>query len=210
VLFSRGAKGDGVHEDLPVLTTPRLTLQIAGPEDASRCAQFNRDNAEFLKPWEPRLIAAQLDPNALREVRAAAVNHARNGTGYSFAILPRDGGAGVPIVGWLEFSNVVRGIFQSCNMGYKLDRLMQGQGYMNEAAQAGIAYLFGTQRLHRIAAAYMPHNQRSANVLRRLRFTVEGSAKAYLFIAGQWRDHVLTSLINTDLDAPPGYAEDEE
>lgn len=195
---------------MPLITTPRLTLRIAGPDDAERCARFNRDNADFLKPWEPPLLPALLDPRALRDVRTGAVNQARSGTAYSFAILPGDGGADLPIAGWIEFSNVVRGVAQSCNMGYKLDRLMQGQGYMTEAAAAGIHYLFRVQRLHRIAAAYMPHNQRSAAVLRRLSFTIEGSAKAYLFIAGQWRDHVLTSLLNPESVAPPGYAIDEE
>jgi hypothetical protein len=49
---------------------------------------------------------------------------------------------------------------------------------------------------HKIMANYMPSNNRSAAVLRRCGFTVEGLARDYLRINGEWRDHVLTSRIN--------------
>ena len=35
-------------------------------------------------------------------------------------------------------------------------------------------------------------------LLRRLGFVVEGYARDYLFLNGQWRDHVMTSLTNPD------------
>jgi ribosomal-protein-alanine N-acetyltransferase len=45
-------------------------------------------------------------------------------------------------------------------------------------------------------ANYMPRNQRSANVLKRLGFVVEGYARNYLLINNHWEDHILTSLTN--------------
>jgi ribosomal-protein-alanine N-acetyltransferase len=50
-------------------------------------------------------------------------------------------------------------------------------------------------------ANYMPANERSGKLLKRLGFTVEGYARDYLFIAGAWQDHVLTSLANRNLNA---------
>lgn len=188
------------------MTTARLTLRIAGPDDAPSCVQFNRDNAEFLAPWEPPMTRGALDVETMRAVRERAVGLARAGTGYSFAVFIGDGtDERIPIVGWVEFTNIVRGVFQACYLGYKIDRRMQRHGYMTEAVHAGIDYVFGTLRLHRIMANYMPHNQRSAQLLRRLGFAVEGSAKSYLYIGGQWRDHVLTSLVNPQPLVPPGY-----
>ena len=43
-------------------------------------------------------------------------------------------------------------------------------------------------------ANYMPINFRSAKLLHRLGFTVEGYAKNYLLINNRWEDHVLTAL----------------
>jgi ribosomal-protein-alanine N-acetyltransferase len=195
-----------VVDELPVLKTGRLTLQIAGPGYAERCARFNDENAEFLAPWEPTVASNSSDVAALRAYRAQAVEQARAGRAFSFALLPASPQADSPILGWLNFSNVVRGVFEACNMGYKLDRRMQGQGYMTEAATSAIEFAFDVLNLHRIMAAYMPHNQRSAALLRRLGFAIEGVARDYLYIAGEWRDHVLTSLVNPRAVPPPAAA----
>jgi ribosomal-protein-alanine N-acetyltransferase len=45
-------------------------------------------------------------------------------------------------------------------------------------------------------ANYIPTNERSGLLLKRLGFAVEGYARDYLLINGQWRDHVLTALTN--------------
>jgi ribosomal-protein-alanine N-acetyltransferase len=52
--------------------------------------------------------------------------------------------------------------------------------------------------LHRVEANYQPNNERSGRLLRALGFTVEGYARAYLYIDGEWRDHVLTAKIRDD------------
>jgi [ribosomal protein S5]-alanine N-acetyltransferase len=189
--------------NLPVLHTRRLRLYVAGPETAEECARFNRENAEFLAPWEPRMSARSFDPGAVRDVRERAVAAALAGRAYSFAISDADmTNSNMAIIGWLNFTNITRDVFQACNMGYKLSERAQHRGYMTEAARAGIDFAFGTLRLHRIMANYQPHNRRSSAVLRRLGFKTEGYAKAYLFINGDWRDHVLTSLVNPENIAP--------
>lgn len=48
-------------------------------------------------------------------------------------------------------------------------------------------------------ANYLPQNQRSAALLKRLGFSVEGYARDYLKINGEWQDHILTSLVNSDV-----------
>jgi len=191
-------------DELPVLLTPRLRLFIAGPQDAERCVSFNRENAEFLAPWEPRISPRAFEPQAQGELRSRAVAAALAGTSYSFAIAGGQEETGAPFLGWCTLDNVVRGVFQAAHLGYKLDRRAQGHGYMTEALTALIDYAFNVLLLHRVMANYMPHNQRSAAVLRRLGFRVEGAAKQYLYIAGEWRDHTLTAKINPSPLPPPG------
>ena len=43
---------------------------------------------------------------------------------------------------------------------------------------------------------HLPENTRSANVLKRLGFRVDGSSPDYLHVQGHWREHVLNSLTN--------------
>lgn len=120
------------------------------------------------------------------------------GTRYAFSIFDGERGVDGPLLGYVNFSEIVRGVFLACYMGYSLAETAQGHGFITEACRAGIDYMFNTVRLHRIMANYMPRNRRSAAVLERLGFAIEGAAQAYLYLAGAWQDHVLTSLTNPD------------
>jgi len=57
-------------------------------------------------------------------------------------------------------------------------------------------------QLHRIMANYVPTNDKSARLLRRLGFSVEGYAPDYLFLDGVWKDHILTSLHHPNPSEP--------
>lgn len=101
------------------------------------------------------------------------------------------------VIGTCSISNVVRGVFQSCHMGYSIDRNYEGTGQMFKLAEHTIDHVFTQMKLHRIIANHMPENIRSEALLKRLGFEREGYAKRFLQIAGKWEDHVLNSLINT-------------
>jgi ribosomal-protein-alanine N-acetyltransferase len=100
------------------------------------------------------------------------------------------------VIGTCSISNIVRGVFQSCQLGYSVDKSFEGQGRMHKLAQYTIEYVFAEFRLHRIIANHMPENKRSEALLKRLGFEREGYAKCFLQIDGEWEDHVLNSLIN--------------
>ncbi len=98
------------------------------------------------------------------------------------------------IIGLCNFTQIFHGSFQACYLGYKIDYEYEGKGFMFESLQTLIGYVFEELKLHRIMANYMPSNIRSAKLLHRLGFVVEGQAKNYLFINNKWEDHVLTAL----------------
>lgn len=180
--------------DVPRLLTERLLLTIPGPAAAEAYVQFNRENDLHLAPWNGPMTARAFDADAVRqdlERQLAAFHEDRR---YSFTIFARDTDTDAPPLGYINFGEVVRGAFQACYMGYALAKRAEGRGYMTEAALVSLDYMFTVVRLHRVMANYQPHNHRSAAVLRRLGFTIEGTAKNYLYIGGAWRDHVLTSL----------------
>lgn len=98
----------------------------------------------------------------------------------------------------VSLSNLVRGVFQGAHLGYKIAAQHTGQGLMTEAVDAVVRHAFSRLRLHRIMANYQPWNTASGHILEKLGFEREGFAKDYLFINGQWRDHVLTSKTNKE------------
>jgi len=184
-------------EDPPVLDTERLTLRLPRPEDTERLCAFATDNRAHLAPWEPIRDDGYFTVGLWQQEITGIIGRARSGSGLSFIMLAQDDQEG-PVLGRATLSNIVRGVFQAAHLGYALDHRHQGQGLMHEALIAIIEHAFGTLALHRIMANYMPTNERSGRLLRRLGFAPEGYARDYLLLAGRWQDHVLTSLVKPE------------
>ncbi|MEP7296170.1 MAG: GNAT family N-acetyltransferase [Burkholderiales bacterium] len=185
----------------PVLLSARLRLVAAAEHLAAGLAGFHERNRAHLAPWDPPsaedFYTEATQAQRLRESAAAFAV----GTGYRYLLQP----IGDPsrVIGTMNFSNIVRGAFQSCNVGYALDQAFEGQALMTEALRCGLAEMFSPRvNLHRVQAAYRPENWRSAEVLKRLGFQDEGLAPDYLFIDGQWRVHRLTALLNKHFVSP--------
>jgi ribosomal-protein-alanine N-acetyltransferase len=70
---------------------------------------------------------------------------------------------------------------------------------MTAAVRAVVPFVFDSLELHRLEAACLPENTASMRLLERVGFKREGLARQYLRINGDWRDHVLYALLETDL-----------
>ena len=183
-----------------MIETERLTIRLAEVADVPEIILFYRENAEHLQPFSPAYTADLLDEATWMEQVRNRAQELTAGDGFRAFLFVRT--SPNRIIGNLNLTQVHRGAFQSCVLGYNLAAGQQGKGYMTEAVRAAVAFAFGTWRLHRVAANYMPRNTLSAAVLERCGFKVEGHAPAYLLINGQWEDHVLAA-ITTPSWAPP-------
>jgi ribosomal-protein-alanine N-acetyltransferase len=177
------------------IETPRLILAVPDRKDAQRMLNYAVENRSRLEPWEPLRGPAYYTLGFWRDDLASAPGEYEEDLSMRLILLSRGDEEG-PVLGSANFRNFCRGVFQSCTLGYSLAGGAQGRGLMEEALRAAIGHAFGPLNLHRVAAAYMPRNERSARLLERLGFEREGLAKSYLRIAGRWEDHVLTSKVN--------------
>lgn len=187
----------------PELRTSRLCIRLARPGMERALAGFLRENFKgHLDRWSPPVGPAFFTDAFWAERLTLALDEFHAGRSARFVIqaLPADR-LDAPIVGTCNYTNIVRGPFQACYLGYQVGREHEGRGLMAEALRATNAFAFETLRLHRIMANYRPENARSAHLLERLGFVREGLARDYLFIDGAWRDHVMTSLTHPDFDA---------
>lgn len=180
---------------LPVIDTPRTVITVPSPDCAPRLQSYRIANRVHLAPWEPARPPAYFEEEAARQRLVQSQAEAHAGSALHFIAFDRYGGEVVATCG---FSNIVRGVFQACHLGFSVAASHQGTGLMHEVAAACIAHMFDHERLHRIMASHMPANARSGALLQRLGFEREGLARAYLRIAGRWEDMVLTSLIHPD------------
>ncbi|HEY0602530.1 MAG TPA: ribosomal protein S5-alanine N-acetyltransferase [Herpetosiphonaceae bacterium] len=180
----------------PILTTERLVLRMITDDDIPGIIHYYTANHEHLAPFSPRRPDNFLTEPYWQQMIARVHNDFANDRSLRLVLCDRT--RPQQMIGEVNFNNFVRGAAHFCHLGYTIDAGYQGGGYMTEALQAAIAYVFAELHMHRIMANYIPHNQRSGKVLRRLGFVVEGYARDYLLIDGAWQDHILTSLTNPD------------
>ena len=182
------------------LITQRLVIQIPAVSAATQVAEYCRRNRDHLARWEPpRPDEYYTSRFWEKQIAASRVEFDQGHSARTIVFKrnpgTRDQGRSGQAIGVINLSQIVRGGFQAGVVGYSLDAEEQGRGLMAEGLLALIEYAFLDLGLHRVMANYRPENKRSASVLERLGFEIEGFAKEYLYIHGAWRDHVLTSLV---------------
>lgn len=180
------------------LETARLTIEPIGVAHAPLLADFFRRNDAHLAPWDPPRPAGIRSVTFWESECERAVRETSEGRVARWTLFLH--GDSAQAIGRVSYTQIARGPFQSCLLGYAIDAAFERRGLMHEALSATISHVFGVMQLHRIQASYVPDNVRSGRLLQGLGFRREGVAPRYLFINGAWRDHVVTALLNSDFD----------
>ncbi|SIS84632.1 GNAT family N-acetyltransferase [Paracoccus saliphilus] len=145
---------------MTVIESRRISLRLISEEDAPELQAYYMRNARHLEPWEhSRPDGYHTIPEWEKRAKQFA-EEISEGHSYRFAARLH-GDAEVMAVA--NFTNVVRGAFLACNLGYSIDARCQGRNLMFEGLSVLIPYVFQEYRLHRIMANYIPENTRSAN-----------------------------------------------
>lgn len=190
---------EAVAQRPPVrLRTSRLILKPAEDVRAEAVLDYFMRNQEFLAEWEirrqPQFFTLEAQKQMLLEDKA------NTDKGQLVKLWLCKAEEPDRVIGSVALSNIVRGAFQACHLGYRLDGKEQEKGYMTEAVREIIEYAFQKLGLHRIEANIMPRNLASLKVTEKLGFYHEGLAKSYLRINGKWEDHIHMVLLNEEMD----------
>lgn len=179
-------------------TTKRLKLKTLDSTASNMVLDFYQRNKLFFAPYDPLrnmgfyTLGHQKQTLTIEQTSMDMLNMLRL---WIFDI--EDTNCDYPI-GNLAFTNIIRGIFSSCFLGYKLDEHYINRGYMSEALNEGIRIMFEDYRIHRIEANIMPKNEPSLAMIRKIGFYHEGLAKSYLKINDIWEDHIHMVLLNDE------------
>ncbi len=158
-------------------------------------ANLRRENEEFLTPWEPEWDPNHLNRNSYKTRLGALKRMAQDGRGQAFHIF-RD--SDNRLIGACNITQVQGHPAHSADLGYWIGQNYSRQGYARAAVRAAIRFCFDELGLHRIQAAVQPSNTPSVNLLEAVGFTREGTARGYLKINGQWRDHDIYARLSGD------------
>jgi ribosomal-protein-alanine N-acetyltransferase len=185
---------------LPLLSSERVLLRLATEKDVPQIIFFYRDNAAHCETVaSPKSAEFYTTEFWTQKVKSSQESFQadRSCNFFIFDIVDD-----ATVLGSVNLFSFIRGAFHACILGYALAESAQGNGLMTEALQLAIAFAFNELNLHRIMANHSPKNLRSARLLRRLNFVVEGYARDYLLVHGEWQDHVLTALTNHNWKPP--------
>jgi [ribosomal protein S5]-alanine N-acetyltransferase len=163
----------------------RVVIRRVLRADADEIVAANRENAGYHAPWvSPATDRAAFDAWFARSI-----------TGANVSLVAHERATN-DLVGIVSFSEIVMGVFRSAYTGYWGYARTAGRGLMTDALRAAVRFAFDELAPHRLEANIQPDNVRSIALARRAGFTKEGFSRAYLYIAGAWRDHERWTIVD--------------
>ncbi|UHS55849.1 GNAT family N-acetyltransferase [Agrobacterium vaccinii] len=187
------------HSDTPELRSAEYLLRLPRYSDYRQWHRLRSDSRQFLQPWEPSWRGDELSESSYRVRVTRNGQEFSSGLAVSMLLFKSDN----TLLGGITIGYIRRGAAQSCMIGYWMGEAYAGQGHMSAALKLVIPYIFNGLQLHRIEAACIPENFKSIRLLENAGFQREGLLREYLKINGEWRDHVMFSLI-ADKQNPGG------
>lgn len=177
---------------MKLFSTERTDVYLLVTDLAESFQRYLLDNRFHLAPFEPSRDEDYFVLENISQRIINALNDHENRKCLNLVVTLKNKDT---IIGSINFTNFIFGVFQACYLGFSLDHACQGKGLMHEALDRSIHYVHENYGIHRIMASHLPDNLRSSNTLKRLGFIKEGYAHSWLKINGVWQDHILNSLV---------------
>ena len=179
------------------LESNRLILRALNHQYASNVCEFYEKNYNWLALWEPNISRHFLSTDAMEKFMKADFKNILLGNSirywFSFKSAPSK------LIGAVNFQNIRRGAFKSCQIGYKIDQEFSRHGLTAEAVHCAISPLFTEGGLHRIEALIATDNIYSIKLAEKLGFLREGVSRECVKINHEWKDCYQYSLLNGEL-----------
>jgi ribosomal-protein-alanine N-acetyltransferase len=180
------------------LESERLKIVSLDATDTEQFFDFLMRNKEFFRKWSPAYEENYYSVWYHKAWLESIEREMKEGRQIKFGVYLKSNPN--RIIGTVSFSNIIKGIFQSCFLGYRTDEHETNKGYISEAILRCVKYMFAEIMIHRIEANIMPANTASIRVMEKLGFENEGLAKKYLKVNGVWEDHFHYVLLNPEIE----------
>lgn len=162
-----------------------IELRPIGYRDKRWWMDAQRENADWLKPWEATYPDGNGTPPRFRRMVRAFKKDARLGRSESYLILSDS-----QPVGFIALGGISYGPARMAYIGYWIVEKFANQGIVTRAVALLTEHAFVELRLHRIEINVRPENQPSIRVAMKSGYELEGKRSQYLHIDGAWRDHL--------------------
>lgn len=174
----------------PYLETERLVLRKIDKEKDLADFFVLRSDAKVMK-YIPRPVAT--DPQEVVDLINAGNEGYERGEMLSLAISLKETDTFIGVVGFyrINWEN------HRTEIGYILNPLHSGKGYVHEACSALINFAFEEIGFHSLEAVIHPDNIKSIHVVEKLGFVKEAHFKENELFNNEFIDTLVYSLLNT-------------
>lgn len=188
--------GADIHSSLTAMSRGgKLFLRHPKWADYEAWASLRENSREHLSPWEPSWNPDHLLRRNYKYRLSVLKKQVANGEGFFFHVFRMPG---EHLIGAVNVMRIQRSVAQSAQLGYWLGEGFSGQGHGRASVERVCEFCFRDLGLHRLEAAVRPDNERSISLLTGIGFRAEGTARGYLKIDGQWRDHIIYARLSSD------------
>jgi [ribosomal protein S5]-alanine N-acetyltransferase len=163
---------------------PSVVIRPLSHDDEAEFLAAARASRALHQPWVNPPLTATAFRARLR--RLGGPEH------LGFAVRRADNGG---LVGVVEVTNIVQGVFRSGYLAYYAFAGHERQGLMTAGLRRVARHAFTQLRLHRLEANIQPGNGASIALVKACGFRLEGYSPRYLKLGGRWRDHERWALL---------------
>ena len=175
------------------LNTDRLTLKVLNKDAAKLALAFYQKNSDIFEKYEPLLGDDFYTLEHQQKLLEFEYKNILNLSMIRYWIFEKDDPS--QIIGTVSLRNIIRPIYASCTIGYKMDRDHMNMGYCSEAISAIIPHAIEELGMHRIEAIVMPDNAPSIHLLEKLGFEREGLLRDKIMLQGKRKDHFMYAYL---------------
>lgn len=164
----------------PTLSTERLILRQLSKSDAPSLFKY------CSSPTSAKFGAWRLH-ESVEETKSYIkwlLKSAKQGEYFTWGIVLKENGQ---LIGTCSYSEVDP-VFKVAEIGYGIQKAYQGNGYAKEAVGKIVEYGFCTVGFQKMYARIMKENERSQNLVEKLRFGKEGFIKKGVYAHGKAKD----------------------
>lgn len=175
------------------LETQRLILKTSNRRMLKDIMDFHIRNKEFFRQWEAEKSADFYTKRYQLGIIRAEKEQIRAYSGIDFWLYDKENNF---LMGKVSIFGIMGGNYSNCMAGYKLDEAYVGKGYMQEALDEVVRFMFEDVNIHRMEINIMPRNVRSIHVAEKLGFAAECESREFVEVNGVWENHLRFVKIN--------------
>ena len=175
------------------IETERLLLKVLSKQQAEKVLEFYCKNRDIFEKYEPVMGNDFYTVAHQRKILEFEYQNIMKLSMLRYWIFDKNNP--VDVIGTVSFRNIVKPIYESCTVGYKMDRDHVNKGYCSEALNATIPVIAHELGIHRFEALILPDNAPSIHMVEKLGFKYEGILRDKIIIGGERLDHCMYAYL---------------